>query len=95
MRDEDAAVADLTNQGAEGLLVALFRSIHQCPEHPLPLVVRRQGCTVDEHECEHRVNRSILAGDGLPAHKSAGRRRAGPRSPWLGALLWGRVIQVV
>ena len=39
MRDEDAAVADRTNQGAEGLLVALVRSIHECPEHPLLLVV--------------------------------------------------------
>lgn len=42
MRDEDAAVADLTNQGAEGLLVALPRSIHECPEHPLPPRRRRR-----------------------------------------------------
>ncbi len=28
MRDEDAAVADLTNQGAEGLLVALPGLVH-------------------------------------------------------------------
>ena len=50
MRDEDAAVADLTNQGAEdllvdltnqgaeGLLVALPRLVHDRSQHPLPPV---------------------------------------------------------
>jgi hypothetical protein len=36
MRDEDAAVADRPNQGAEGLLVTLSRSLDESPEHPLP-----------------------------------------------------------
>lgn len=33
MRDEDAAVADLTNQGGEGLLVALSRLAHDRSQH--------------------------------------------------------------
>ena len=37
MGDEDAAVADLTNQGAEGLLVALPRLVHDRSEHRVPL----------------------------------------------------------
>ena len=36
MRDEDAAVAHLTNQGAEGLLVALPRLVHDRSQHPPP-----------------------------------------------------------
>ena len=39
MRDEDAAVADLTNQGAEGLLVALSRLVHDRSQHRCLLVV--------------------------------------------------------
>jgi hypothetical protein len=42
VRDEDAAVANRTNQGAEGLLVTLTRSIDECPEHLLPPGRRRR-----------------------------------------------------
>ena len=38
MGDENAAVADLANQGAEGLLVALSRPVHDRSQHPLPPV---------------------------------------------------------
>ena len=43
MRDENAAVADLTNQCAEGLFVALPRPIHDRSQHPLPLAVGPGG----------------------------------------------------
>ena len=42
MRDEDAAVADLMNQGAEGLLVALSRLVHDGSQHPRPPGLRRR-----------------------------------------------------
>ena len=51
MRDEDAAVADLTNQGGEGLLVALSRLVHDRSQHVLPPGSRRRICAVNEHEC--------------------------------------------
>ena len=62
MGDEDAAVADLTNQGAEGLLVALSRLVHDRSQHPLPPGLRRHGGAVNEHECGGCGNRSISAG---------------------------------
>ena len=37
MRDEHAAVADRTNQGAEGLLVTLPRLIDDVSQQPLSL----------------------------------------------------------
>ena len=43
MGDEDAAVADLTNQGAEGLLVALPRLVHDRSEHRVPLFSAPEG----------------------------------------------------
>ena len=42
MGDEDAAVADLTYEGAEGLLVALSRLVHDRSQHPLPPGCRRR-----------------------------------------------------
>ena len=51
MGDEDAAVADLTNQGAEGLLVALPRLVHDRSEHRVPLVFGAGRAAVNEHEC--------------------------------------------
>ena len=42
MGDEDAAVADLTNEGAEGLLVALSRLVHDRSQHPLLPGCRRR-----------------------------------------------------
>src|SRR5262245_58297389 len=38
VRDEDAAVADRANQGAEGLLVAMPRLLNDVPQHPLSLM---------------------------------------------------------
>ena len=42
MRDEDAAVSNHTNEGTEGLLVALFRLVHDRSQHPLPPGCRRR-----------------------------------------------------
>ena len=42
MRDEDAAVADLTNQRAEGLFVALSRLVHDRSQHSRPPGLRRR-----------------------------------------------------
>jgi len=36
VRDEDAAVADDANQGAEGLLVAMPRLFDECSQHSVP-----------------------------------------------------------
>ena len=62
MGDEDAAVADLANQGAEGLLVALPRLVHDRSQHPLPPGRRRRSGAVNEHESGGRGNRSISTG---------------------------------
>ena len=51
MRDEDAAIADRTNQGAEGLLVALSRLIHDCRSNRFPSGFATDPGGVTEHEC--------------------------------------------
>ena len=56
MRDEDAAVADLTDQGAEGLLVTLSRPIHECSQHPLPPGRRRRSAPSTSMSLRARPN---------------------------------------
>jgi hypothetical protein len=59
MRDEDAAVTDLANQGAEGLLVALSRLVHDRSQHPLPPWLSTPEGAVSKHECGWCGNRSM------------------------------------
>jgi hypothetical protein len=79
VRDEDAAVADLTNQGAERFLVTLLCSVHDRSQHPLPPGCRRPGGAVNQHESEPCRNRSTsvprTTGERrLPHHKARASR---------------------
>ena len=78
VRDEDAAVADRTNQGAEGLLVALLRSIHEGPKHPLPPCSWRRSGAINEHESGRCVNRSNLTGEAPVSAYETPEAGAGP-----------------
>ena len=64
MGDEDAAVADLTNQGGEGLFVALSRLVHDRSQHPLPPGRRRRLAPSTSMSVGVAVNRSISGRGG-------------------------------
>lgn len=49
--DEDAAIADRTNEGAEGLLVAKPRLIHERSQHSVLLVVDAEAGSTTSMSC--------------------------------------------